>query len=95
MTRLEGRERRPYLPQRHPAQEARSVQVLDPGLRAAFRRFYVWRDASGLWHAKPMPKVTAFESSRRIASELTADSLISLAILCIWHRNRRATLDYF
>ncbi|SDM22580.1 hypothetical protein SAMN05421874_1462 [Nonomuraea maritima] len=94
MTLYRGRARRAELPQRHPAPEPRSVQLIDPELRTAFRRFYVWCEA-GLWHARPLPKVTAIERARRIAPELTAESLISLAILCIWHRNRRASVGHF
>lgn len=89
-----GRARRDELSQRRSDQGGRA-ELRDPRLYPAFRRFYVWRDAFSLWHAKPMPKVTAVERARRIPPELTADSLISLAILCIWHRNRRASAEYF
>lgn len=90
-----GQARRAELSLDCPDESALVIQLCGPGLRTAFRGFSVWLDAFGLWHARPTSKLTTFERARRLAPELTADSLISLAILCIWHRNRRAIAEYF
>ncbi|MGP3935982.1 hypothetical protein [Nonomuraea sp. KM88] len=66
----------------------------DPGLRGAFRRFYVWRDSDGVWHARPLPKLTSEEIAYRILPELVADSPIQLAYKCTWQRSRRKVHRY-
>ncbi|WP_406673700.1 hypothetical protein WBK31_33410 [Nonomuraea sp. N2-4H] len=66
----------------------------DPDLRGAFRRFYVWRDRDGLWHAKPLPKLTPEEIAYRILPELVAESPIQLAYRCTWQRSRRKVYRY-
>ncbi|MFC4011098.1 hypothetical protein ACFOY2_27990 [Nonomuraea purpurea] len=66
----------------------------DPDLRGAFRRFYVWRDSDGVWHARPLPKLTREEIAYRILPELVADSPIQLAYKCTWQRSRRKVHRY-
>ncbi|MDX3101089.1 hypothetical protein [Nonomuraea angiospora] len=66
----------------------------DPGLRGAFRRFYVWRDSAGIWHARPLPKLTRDEIAYQILPELVADSPIQLAYQCTWQRSRRKVYRY-
>ncbi|WP_327586208.1 hypothetical protein OHA25_03665 [Nonomuraea sp. NBC_00507] len=66
----------------------------DIDLRGAFRRFYVWRDLAGLWHAKPLPKLTPGEIAYGVQPELVADSLLQLAYECTWQRSRRNVYRY-
>ncbi|MBF8191590.1 hypothetical protein ITP53_39040 [Nonomuraea sp. K274] len=65
-----------------------------PDLRGAFRRYYVWRDSAGRWHARPLPKLTSDEIAYRILPELVADSPIQLAYKCTWQRSRRNVHRY-
>ncbi|MEV1002817.1 hypothetical protein [Nonomuraea sp. NPDC050202] len=69
-------------------------QACDLDLRGAFRRFYVWRDAAGLWRARPLPKLTAGEVAYGVLPELVADSLLQLAYRCTWQRSRRKVYRY-
>ncbi|MEV1170735.1 hypothetical protein [Nonomuraea sp. NPDC049784] len=69
-------------------------QACDLDLRGAFRRFYVCRDAAGLWHATPLPKLTAGEVAYGVLPELVADSLLQLAYKCTWQRSRRKVYRY-
>lgn len=66
----------------------------DRALRGAFRRFYVWRDSAGMWHAQPLPKLTSDEIAYRILPELVADSPLQLAYRCTWQRSRRKVHRY-
>ncbi|NBE95519.1 hypothetical protein FE391_20730 [Nonomuraea sp. KC401] len=66
----------------------------DPDLRGAFRRFYVWRTPDGLWHAKPLPKLTEGEIAYQILPELVAETPIQLAYRCTWQRSRRKVYRY-
>lgn len=68
--------------------------AIDLDLRGAFRRFYVWRDAMGRWHAKPMPKLTAGELAYGVQPELVADTPLQLAYQCTWQRSRRKVYRY-
>ncbi|MEU7003495.1 hypothetical protein [Nonomuraea sp. NPDC046570] len=61
----------------------------DPELRDSFRRYYVWRDPAGRWHARPLRKLSPDDEVFRVQPELIAESLIRLATECVWHRCRR------
>ncbi|MFG1976455.1 hypothetical protein ACGFJC_44600 [Nonomuraea fuscirosea] len=63
-------------------------------LRGAFRRYYVWRDTTGTWHARPLPKLTADEIAYLVLPELVADSPLQLAYKCTWQRSRRNVHRY-
>lgn len=63
-------------------------------LRGAFRRFYVWRDAQGDWCARPLPKLTVKEITFGVRQELTAETLLELALVCTWQRSRRNVHRY-
>ncbi|GAA3243368.1 hypothetical protein [Nonomuraea helvata] len=65
-----------------------------PDLRGAFKRFYVWRDSAGRWHARPLPKLTRGEIAYDIQTELVADSPLHLAYKCTWQRSRRKVYRY-
>ncbi|MFI7470652.1 hypothetical protein [Nonomuraea sp. NPDC049646] len=69
-------------------------QACELDLRGAFRRFYVWCDATGLWHARPLPKLTAGEVAYGVLRELVADSPLQLAYKCTWQRSRRKVYQY-
>jgi hypothetical protein len=69
-------------------------RACDLDLRGAFRRFYVWRDATGLWRARPLPKLTAGEIAYGVLPELIADSPLQLAYRCTWQRSRRKVYWY-
>lgn len=68
--------------------------ALSDDLRGAFRRFYVWRDAHGSWHARPLPKLTPEEIAFGIRQELVAETSLELAFACTWQRSRRNVHRY-
>lgn len=67
---------------------------LPDDMSGAFRRFYAWRDAQGVWQARPLPKLTPDEIAFGVRQDLVADTAVELAFACTWQRCRRNVHRY-